>query len=308
MQTLYLAQLLIPLALIAWIALAPPVSRVGFWLQAAGTAFALVALQRAGSWLFPPWWMPFVYGLLLVIAIVMGRKRVKRDAFLPRGPLPWTFAVLFGVLGLFSVNATLQVISGATVPAKPTADLVFPLRGGTFLIANGGNDLRINAHQESMMSSDPRFKPWRGKGYAVDIVAIGKFGFRAYGLLPEEPSAYRIFGMPVVAPCAGTVAVAVDGVADMIVPQFDRDNMAGNHVVLACEDVHVVMAHFRQGSVMVRAGDSVTVGEKLAEVGNSGGSNEPHLHIHAQRPGPVNAPMGGDLLPATFNGRFLVRG
>lgn len=43
-------------------------------------------------------------------------------------------------------------------------------------------------------------------------------------------------------------------------------------------------------------------------MGNSGGSNEPHLHIHTQRPGPLGAPMGGDQLPITYDGHFVVRG
>ena len=68
------------------------------------------------------------------------------------------------------------------------------------------------------------------------------------------------------------------------------------------------MAHFKHGSLQVLAGDAVQVGQRLADVGNSGGSNEPHLHIYAQRPGPPDAPMGGEPLPITFDGRFLVRG
>jgi murein DD-endopeptidase MepM/ murein hydrolase activator NlpD len=102
--------------------------------------------------------------------------------------------------------------------------------------------------------------------------------------------------------------VAVDGLPDMSVPVYDRQHLAGNHVMLACGDVHIAMAHFRQGSVRVKTGDAVQVGQLLAEVGNSGGSNEPHLHIHAQRPGPHGAPMGGEPLPMSFDGRFLVRG
>ena len=41
---------------------------------------------------------------------------------------------------------------------------------------------------------------------------------------------------------------------------------------------------------------------------NSGNTGEPHLHVHAQRPGPVGAPLGGDPLPLLFGGRFPVRG
>jgi len=37
----------------------------------------------------------------------------------------------------------------------------------------------------------------------------------------------------------------------------------------------------KQNSVRVEKGDEVNVGEKLAKVGNSGFSNEPHFHIQA---------------------------
>jgi hypothetical protein len=94
----------------------------------------------------------------------------------------------------------------------------------------------------------------------------------------------------------------------MTVPEFDREHMAGNHLIVACGDVHVITAHFRQGSVLARVGDAVALGQKLAEVGNSGGSDEPHLHIHVQTPGTHQAPMSGEPLPARFDGRFLVRG
>ncbi|MBS9405419.1 hypothetical protein KG088_17565 [Halomonas sp. TRM85114] len=51
------------------------------------------------------------------------------------------------------------------------------------------------------------------------------------------------------------------------------------------------------------------VGGWLGEVGNSGASTEPHLHIHAQRPVPDGAPtISGDPLALRIEGRFLVRG
>ena len=56
------------------------------------------------------------------------------------------------------------------------------------------------------------------------------------------------------------------------------------------------------------AGSIVRIAQKIAEVGNSGGADESHLHIHAQRSGAADAPMSGDPLPARFDRRFLVRG
>ena len=54
-------------------------------------------------------------------------------------------------------------------------------------------------------------------------------GLRAKGLQPADPRAYRIYGARVLAPCAGRVVLAVDGLPDMRVPEMDREHMAGNH-------------------------------------------------------------------------------
>ena len=58
------------------------------------------------------------------------------------------------------------------------------------------------------------------------------------------------------------------------------------------------------GGVAFFATDSDT---KLGEVGNSGNSDEPHLHVHAQRPGRPWDLFTADPLPVRFDGRYLVR-
>ena len=68
-----------------------------------------------------------------------------------------------------------------------------------------------------------------------------------------------------------------------------------------------MLAHFRRGSLRVRTGAHVAAGQLLARAGNSGATDEPHLHIPAQRPGPPGLPLGGAPLPMRFRGRFLVR-
>jgi len=125
--------------------------------------------------------------------------------------------------------------------------------------------------------------------------------------MPADPGRYRIFGMPVLAPCAGEVVVAVDGLQDMRVPEQDERHMAGNHVILRCAGADIVLGHFRSGSLSVRVGTRVEPGAVIGEVGNSGASSEPHLHIHAQAPGTPEAPFSGAPIPIRIAGRFLLR-
>ena len=88
---------------------------------------------------------------------------------------------------------------------------------------------------------------------------------------------------------------------------MDRENMAGNHVLMECEKTWILLGHLQKGSVRVRSGDSVDKDDRLGRVGNTGNSGEPHLHIHAQRPGTAEAPLSGDSLPIRFGDRYPVR-
>ena len=67
------------------------------------------------------------------------------------------------------------------------------------------------------------------------------------------------------------------------------DNAAGNYVVQSLPGRrYALYAHFQPGTVRVAPGDRVQAGQVLGLVGNSGNSDEAHLHFHlGQPPGPV---------------------
>ena len=89
-------------------------------------------------------------------------------------------------------------------------------------------------------------------------------------------------------------------------PRHDAAYPSGNYLILRGARADVVLAHSRRGSLWVRAGAQVVAKQLLAQAGNSGATDEPHLHMRAQRPGPPGFPMGGAPLPMRFRGRFLV--
>lgn len=309
MNTVFLAQAAVPVALILWMALASPRSTSGFYMQFAASAACLWAAALLGIWLVPPWWAPWGFGAgLLAAAWLALRQRRPFAAPLPRTPGAWIVAALFTALGVASAYGIVTAWRSRTVPPLPVVNLGFPLEPGRYLVVNGGNNSSTNAHVETLDASVPRFRDWRGQSYGVDLVQLDGLGLRAQGLQPADPRVYRIYGARVLAPCGGRVVLAVDGLPDMQVPQMDREHMAGNHVMLRCEQADVLLGHLSPGSVQVRVGDAVAAGVWLGSVGNSGNTGEPHLHVHAQRPGPVGAPLGGDPLPILLDGRFPVRG
>jgi len=103
------------------------------------------------------------------------------------------------------------------------------------------------------------------------------------------------------------VSVAVDNHPDLTPPHRDQVNVAGNHVVIACRDVKVLLAHLQHGSIAVTLGELVQEGQVIGRVGNSGNSTQPHLHIHAERGGTPDSILDGEGVPMHCAGKFLVR-
>jgi Peptidase family M23 len=177
-------------------------------------------------------------------------------------------------------------------------DLQFPLSGGTYYIAHGGTGGLLNHHWTS-----------KSQRYALDIVRLNVVGMRAAGIYPMRLDKYAIFGDVVSSPCAGVVTASGGDLKDLAPAEMDEGKVAGNHVVIRCDnsDAYVGLAHLKEGSVRVRVGDRVCVGQELARVGNSGHTTEPHLHMHAKRGGDPLSLLDGEGVPLRFRGRWLIR-
>ncbi|MFG3024643.1 M23 family metallopeptidase [Streptomyces sp. NPDC048254] len=148
--------------------------------------------------------------------------------------------------------------------------LLFPLEGSWYVVQGGGR----------LLNHHGRVPEQRG---ALDLVALGRYGTRTRR--GREPTAYAAYGRPVRSPCDGTVISAVDTVRDQNPGEIRYQPPYGNHVFLDTGREIVKLAHLRPGSVTVAEGDTVRAGRLLGEVGNSGNTTEPHLHIHAERDG-----------------------
>ena len=304
-------QIALPLILIVWLAVRPAGSLSGFVLQAAGTGAFLFALARVAQWAVPGWWLPWVFGGLWLVAVLawLLRTNFAESSLFPRAPSGWVglalSVVALGLGGWYSA----RVLVGQRVPPVEVVDIANPFGPGHYLVGNGGSNTLINRHLHTLDTTVERFLPWRGQSYAVDFFGLGPWGHRASGWRPADPAAYAIFGAALVAPCSGTVVAAEGNMPDFEVPTMDPVNRLGNHVILRCGEAEIVFAHMRHGSIRVAPGDRVARGEPLGEIGNSGASTEPHLHIHAQRPAAEGAPpISGEPLALRIDGRFLVRG
>jgi hypothetical protein len=298
-------QVMLPVALLAWLVRGGDGSITQWLIKTSIVLTYLTAAHFTGLWLVVPWYTALVF-LVGAGAITLWRTRACRTLPWRSSRPSWRSISSRAALALFSVVLLTITVAGRQPPFETTVDLEFPLRDGVYYVVGGGSVQLLNSHL--MTLAGERFRTFRGQSYGVDLVALGPFGMRASGLLPRDPTRYAIYGDRVFAPCSGVVVHAEDGAPDMSPPQPDRTRMPGNHVLLDCDGVHILLAHFRPGSVRVQRNQRVTTNTVVGLVGNSGNSNEPHLHIHAQRPArSASEPLSGDPLPMRFGGNYLVR-
>lgn len=303
-------QIALPLTLLLWLALLPARNLLGLLLQALGIGAFLFALARVSQWALPVWWLPWLYGALWLATIVTFtvRRGPSARSLIPRRGRSWVTALVSICLLAIGSWYGARALAGQSLPPVPIIDIANPFGPGQYIVGHGGSNPLVNGHMRTLDASVERFRPWRGQSYAIDFSGIGPWGLRASGWRPADPSAYAIFGARLHAPCNGEVILTESSMPDFRVPEEDRVNRLGNHVILRCDGAHIVLAHMRQGSVSVAPGDILTTGDLIGEVGNSGASTEPHLHIHAQRPPPEGQlPISGDPLALRIDERFLVR-
>ena len=178
-------------------------------------------------------------------------------------------------------------LNSRSVP-NGAVSLEYPLKNGTFWIAQSGKTWL--AHKTPL------------EKHADDIVRFPTlasfFRFRDTRLESDVT-----FGTPIFSPCLGQVKIVREGVSDQPIGIKNPAEGSGNTVVVSCNGFDVMMGHFKKNSIKVKEGDEIKIGEELGQVGNSGNSDGPHLHIQAYS---TNALTGEKTpLPMTFEGRYL---
>ena len=305
--TVAVLQIIIPVILIARLFEARRRSLLASMFYLIGLVAYIAAIAIAGVWLVLPWYTALAY--LSVVAIGVGYRAydLRTLRWRPAGRLAHVELGICALLVAGAGGLFVQAVTARRAPAaQPSVNLSFPLDGGDYYLANGGAGELANAHVETLAE---HARLYRGQSYAVDLVRIDGRGLRAAGVTPSSLEGYASVGEPVLAPCDGRVLQVENAAPDMTPPTADRERLAGNFVLLDCGVAQVFLGHLRQGSVAVHAGQKVAAGLRLAAVGNSGNSDEPHLHIHAQEAAAAGSTSMFDGAPVamTFYGRALAR-
>jgi hypothetical protein len=179
------------------------------------------------------------------------------------------------------------------ITPEGAVSLDFPLKNGDFVVNYSGpdNSLGIPIHQTP------------AEKYALDIVR--SVSFVEYIKLIKKHGLERnlTFSTPIYSPCDGVVFKVRKDIPDQSPGQ--RDTGSGNHVIIQCKGLRVVLCHMKQNSAKVSEGQSIRSGDLLGEIGNSGNTDGPHLHIAAVKDDLSLTPTA---VPMIFHGVYLRKG
>lgn len=165
-----------------------------------------------------------------------------------------------------------------------------PLDGPRWVDANSCCDM--TAHR---MALNPlNGKLWAAERFAIDYLQMSPDGtiFRGDASKPES---YPYFGADIHAVADGPVVSVVDGLPEQVAGQsptgLPLDQYGGNHIVQDIGDGNYAFyAHLKTGTVKVKPGDRLSTGQVIANLGNSGNTDAPHLHFHVMStPDPLMA-------------------
>lgn len=217
--------------------------------------------------LFAPYWaktsLILTFALLLITEIKYNLNLQPKKINRVFNPL---FTTIFLVLAFLLNKQYFNAIQHPSIAESVLIDL--PIKGKW--IASGAGASGLTNHHDRI----------RSQKYAVDMAKIGENGrlFVNEGITNEDS---YTFGAELFSPVNGQVVHIADSLPDQKISE--RDKLAGNHIIIQFQDtLFVALAHLKQNSIKVKIGDRVQTGDLLAQVGNSGNTDFPHLHIHIQ--------------------------
>jgi hypothetical protein len=179
-----------------------------------------------------------------------------------------------------------------------------PLSGVGYISAD--SCCESTRHRRAAMPVNGRV--WVAQRFAVDWEQVDGQG-RIYAGPQNKLESYAIFGKPVLAVADAVVAAVVDGLPEQTPGKYpvniSLEEADGNSVILDLGGGRYAMyAHLQPGSIKVRKGERVKLGQVIGLVGDTGNSIVPHLHFQVMD---RDSSLGSNGLPYEI-GEFQVTG
>jgi hypothetical protein len=199
-------------------------------------------------------------------------------------------------------------VEGSGASINDPIVVAFPLRGEWVAVHTPAQ--KVPSHGTDLFAQTYAYDLWRADPERPNaFYRSGHLRYWTVGVSIDDTFGYR---EPLHAVFDGTVVKASDATPDrrhlqpildlwkviwnsvrFTFGQTDPWRFIGNYVLLQSAerpDVYAAYAHLAQGSLRVRAGDTVRTGDLMGGVGHTGNSTAPHLHFQLMNgPDPATA-------------------
>jgi hypothetical protein len=295
--------LVVPLVLMVWTWGRSYASVAALTVQALVLVSYTAFIFLMGSWVFASFYLRYAVIVAAMIVITWSILHAKGIPLFVAPNFPGWIGYGAGVIvTVVLVSLIVGAIRSRSYDERPIS-LAFPFKNGAYAVFEGGNG-RVS----SLMNYHYGASMHKGAGtnlsmrYAVDITKLTRWGNDADGFLPMQNARYAVFHQVVYSPCDGLVSNVEDKWPNETPWSGRPPYNVGNHVLIATNDFGVLMGHLQKGSILVKTGDVVKKGQPIAQVGNSGWTSQPHLHIQAMRK-TAGSFWGWEGVPIYFDGR-----
>lgn len=219
------------------------------------------------------------------------------DVSAPQAPDTLRYRIRFAV-GAPEKARIMEFVSEPIAVRPADVHMAFPLPDARWAAINGPGILSEHRTQSVYLNGERHLS----QRYAYDFVGLDRRG-RLHDGKGEQAGQWHGFGQPVTAGIRGRVAQVFTGFDDNPkvgeVDAANRRSPCGNGVVVEVSPQRFLSyCHLRRGSVTLVPGAAVEPATVIGQVGNSGNSDAPHLHLHlSDRP----EPLKGEGFPIRFD-------
>ncbi len=239
----------------------------------------LLVVYLAGYWEFFGLRFRRLFPLLLEIILLAQFVSRARTTTIFRYNI--YFADVLFMVELFLIIQLIRIVVVMRVTDRVKLEIHFPFKDGKFLITDGGNGKvsgLMNYHYNSAVHRKNHMN--KSMLFATDIVNAS---LPYPSFMPRENTDYPIFGEAVFSPIDGTVVKVENSMPDNRPYAGEYPYNTGNTVVIRRNDLYLLLGHLKEGSVTVQVGDNILAGQQIAQAGNSGMSERPHIHIQLMK-------------------------
>lgn len=296
----FFLKVIVPVFLICWVILFKCECRFNWLARSFGVFSYIVYVYFTSDWrVYSYLWIYFII-LAFVVALIKSYIEIRKKPFFSNKKYGSWFvarvAIFLGILLLYQAGIAIKI---SNTFSKDKVNLSFPLKDGIYSISNIATSPRNGYTRHEYFTEVPKIEK-----FSIDISKVNNFLVEGNKLKKDSLEDFEIYNETVYSPCNGTVVRERSDLKDYRENSSSFVTERGNYIIIRDErGYYIILENLKLGSILVKEGDVVRVGESIGKIGNSAKSQYPHLHIYASK----SLEHSTDGLRIEFDGKTLFK-